>query len=347
MDENKFPDNLQQIPADRKLVEKLYSHGKISGEAREYALNLLYPKNWGLWISRMLLIFGTALILSGIVYFAAFNWQKIPYIVKLFSIQLSMMGCIVGAYYFTLDNVIGKILLLSSSIIVGVFMAVFGQIYQTGADSYQLFLMWSVLILGWTLISNFAGQWLVWLVVTNLAIILWGEKSVIAPSDFEDLVPSYLIILNATFLVLREYFAIYRRYEWLSGEWTQIILVAASLLTMLKPIAIWIMADLEILFVAPRREVRTPIMHFNAIIGLIGHVLMYYFYRYKLQNIKLLAMIILSIGMILEVIALKLFLSPQHVSDILITLVGMILSTITIFRYAILHIKHLSHRMEG
>jgi hypothetical protein len=45
---------LNQIPADRRLVDQLYSHGKISSEAREYALNLLCPHNqWGLWISRL------------------------------------------------------------------------------------------------------------------------------------------------------------------------------------------------------------------------------------------------------------------------------------------------------
>ncbi len=111
MDTEKLKCTLDQIPADRRLVEELYSHGKISAQAREYSLSLLYPNNqWGLWISRLLLTIGAALVLSGIIYFFAFNWAKITPAVKLSSIQLGIIGCLIGAYIYSLQRVSGQVL---------------------------------------------------------------------------------------------------------------------------------------------------------------------------------------------------------------------------------------------
>jgi hypothetical protein len=56
---------------------------------------------------------------------------------------------------------------------VGVFLAVFGQVYQTGADRWDLFAQWSALIFGWVLLARFTPLWGVWLVVTNLALGLY------------------------------------------------------------------------------------------------------------------------------------------------------------------------------
>jgi hypothetical protein len=87
-----IPENtpsLENVPVTRHLIEQLSSHGLISSEARRFVLDLLHPtQNWGLWISRLLLALGVSLILSGIVFFFAFNWTKIPPVIKFSSIQL-------------------------------------------------------------------------------------------------------------------------------------------------------------------------------------------------------------------------------------------------------------------
>ena len=50
---------LKQIPADRKLINDLYANKQITLEARNCALNFVYPtKQWKLWISRFLLTVG-------------------------------------------------------------------------------------------------------------------------------------------------------------------------------------------------------------------------------------------------------------------------------------------------
>ena len=60
--------------------------------------------------------------------------------------------------------------LLSAMILVGGLMALFGQTYQTGADPWQLFFNWALLVFPWVLISRFHVMWLVWLGLLNLSV---------------------------------------------------------------------------------------------------------------------------------------------------------------------------------
>jgi len=273
---------LEQIPANRRLVEVLYAHGKITSKTKEYALNFLYPHNqYGLWISRLMLIVGTTLVLSGLIYFFAFNWARISPALKLSSIQFGIIGCLIGVYYYSLQRISGQVLLLSASVLVGIFMAVYGQIYQTGADAYQLFMMWSLFTLGWTIISNFSAQWIFWLVITNMFVALWWTQAALPTREMEFMIFTYLAVLNGVALALREYF---KEYEWLRVRWTRFVLTIATLVIMLIPITIWI--------AQPDRATHSNII--SGIIGLVGHGVAYFVYRHKLPDMWSLAATVLS-----------------------------------------------------
>ena len=336
MDTEKNKLTLEQIPANRRLVEELYSHGKISREAREYALNLLYPHNqWGVWISRLLLTIGVALVLSGIVYFFAFNWTKITPAVKLFSLQFSIAGCLIGAYFYSLQRVSGQALLFSASVLVGVFMAVFGQIYQTGADAYQLFMMWSLLTFGWTLISNFATQWIFWLVITNIFLALWWGQVVLPTKEMEFMIFTYMAILNGVALALREYFAIEKAYAWLESRWTRVVLTIATLLIMLRPIFAWI---------AEPSSATQSIM-ISGVVGLVGHGAVYYLYRYKFPDMWSLTATILSACIIVERAGFKIIHEVSGTYEpAMFLLMGLI--TLGIFTCAIVYLRKIAKEME-
>lgn len=338
MDTEKHSYTLEQIPANRRLVEELYSHGKITREAQEYALNLLYPHNqWGLWISRLLLTIGAALVLSGIVYFFAFNWAKITPAVKLSSIQFGIIGCLIGAYFYSLQRMSGQVLLLSGSVLVGVFMAVFGQIYQTGADAYQLFMMWSLLTLGWTLISNFAAQWVLWLVITNTFLVLWWQQAALPTKEMEFMIFTYMAILNGIALALREYFSVEKAYEWLEARWTRVVLTVTTLLIMLIPIVVWI--------VEPSRATESIIL--SSVIGLIGHGAAYYFYRYKLPDMWSLAAIVLSGCIIFEFFVFKILGGERfwRAGAGMYLIMGFV--TLGIFTAAIIYLRNVSKKLEA
>ncbi|MEO0443394.1 MAG: DUF2157 domain-containing protein [Pseudomonadota bacterium] len=328
--------SIDKIPANRRLVDELYAHGKISYEAKEYALEILHPAdNWGAWISRLLLSAGSALVLSGIVYFFAFNWTKITPFIKFSSIQIDMVGCLLGAYRYSLKSISGQILLLSASVLTGVFMAVFGQVYQTGADSYQLFMMWSILILGWTIIANFAPQWTLWLVITNTFLILWWTQAALPEPDMEFMIYAILSVFNGTALALREYLARSKDNAWAQPKWTRVLLVIATLLPMLIPIVA--------LIVEPNRA--TPSIFIAAVLGFAGHALLYFFYRYKIQDMWSLSATALSICIIVEATGLKVIVEMFDGLDFFMFLL-MGLMTIGIFTAAVMYLRKIIDVLE-
>src|SRR5690606_4337267 len=66
-----------------------------------------------------------------------------------------------------------QLLLLIASIITGSLLALFGQIYQTGADTWQLFFAWAILITPWVVIARFPALWLLWLGLINAFLLLY------------------------------------------------------------------------------------------------------------------------------------------------------------------------------
>ena len=99
---------------------------------------------------------------------------------------------------------------------VGVLLAVFGQIYQTGADAYELFMGWTALIFGWVLISKFAGLCFFWLIVVNATIMLYFGQAYtkITIALFWEI----LFFVNFIALVIWEYLG-YKGVSWLQNRY--------------------------------------------------------------------------------------------------------------------------------
>ncbi|ULT43759.1 DUF2157 domain-containing protein [Niabella defluvii] len=69
-----------------------------------------------------------------------------------------------------------SIILTGAAALVGVLFAVFGQVYQTGANAYDFFLAWVIFISLWVWVSNFAALWLLYLLLVNTTIVLYAEQ---------------------------------------------------------------------------------------------------------------------------------------------------------------------------
>lgn len=226
--EHNRPVSPQNVAANRQLVEQLFAKGLIAQGTREFAIGLLYPaRNWALWVSRLLLAVGAALALSGIVYFFAFNWAVIEGLVKLGAVAAVLAGCLGFVHFYGLERRTGQVMLLAACVLTGVFLAVFGQVYQTGADAYTLFTAWALLILPWVGVARFAGLWVLWLGIANTAVLLWWDQAALPERDMEAFILVILAAFNGAFLCLREYFS--QKREWLDGRWTRILLAAATL----------------------------------------------------------------------------------------------------------------------
>jgi uncharacterized membrane protein len=56
-------------------------------------------------------------------------------------------------------------------------LELFGQTYQTGADSWELFATWGALIAPWVIIGCFDGLWILWIAIANTALVFYFRVS--------------------------------------------------------------------------------------------------------------------------------------------------------------------------
>jgi uncharacterized membrane protein len=223
-------------PVDIKTVRRLHQEGYLTDEAFRAALKVVRPPSvWFAWAERQLLFFGSALLLSGIMFFFAYNWAAMGKFVKLGMIEAGLVACTFGAYKLGLHKLTGKVLLLSASVLLGILMAVYGQTYQTGADAFELFVGWAVLIFGWVVISEFAALWFFWLVLINTGFILYWIQ-VVHPVHSTDWEIACLSVgaLNGVALVLRE-IAVKIGFTFLNGKWLGGLLLVAVLTAFTVP----------------------------------------------------------------------------------------------------------------
>ena len=314
---------------DRHAIDCLSANHLISPKAREHALDLLYgDHHWGLWAYRTLLAIGISLILSGVVCFFAFNWSEINSTLKFAIIEFSILVGLIGTQFFQLNKLSGKISLLASSVLVGVFLAVFGQIYQTSTDASLFFILWTLLILPWVIISKFLASWALWIVVANLSCIFYWlqfEKS--------DVMLLCLILLNSTFLAFREY-GIIQKVNWLKGQWFRLMLLAILLVVTQLPIYQFIF-----------NPAFSDLSDFNAILAVVAHIGFYATYRFKLCDIWSLSAILSSVCLIATTcIGRLLYLSFNEYSPLFFFITGV--SSLAVFSTALLHLQFIIQQKD-
>ena len=276
--------------ASMGMLHKLSREGLLNDEAFTAASKVLRPaSSWFRWAERMLLILGSTLVLAGIIFFFAYNWAAMGRFLKFGLIEAGIIVCIVAAYLRGMSRLSGKVLVLSASVLVGVLLAVYGQTYQTGADAFELFVSWALLIIGWVIISEFAGLWLLWLVLLNAgAILYWDQVGRPADSIRYEFLCLAVATLNGASLGLRE---LGRHYglEWLRGRWLRHILLTSALVALSVP-TIGLIVDYESMVPA---SVAASFTWAAFTAGI------YTCYRFKLQDMVPLALIVMNVCVIL------------------------------------------------
>ncbi len=210
---------LDQRASERTIFD-LHAAGLLSDAARNEALTVLCPAHhWWCWANRALLFVGAALTLAGVVFFFAYNWSRMPAVAKFSIIEVGLWVCAIGAIRRGLNRLSGKVLLLAACVFVGVLFAVYGQTYQTGADAFENYALWALLILPWVMLGKFGALWVLWLVVTNVALILfWIQFEPLERFDGVFLLFPLLAGMNALALIGYEY-GLAQRWTWLEGRW--------------------------------------------------------------------------------------------------------------------------------
>jgi uncharacterized membrane protein len=181
-----------------------------------------------------------------------------------------------------------------------VFLAIFGQIYQTGADTYELFTGWALLILPWVLFARFGGLWLLWLVLLNVGLVLSWEVRLMWPGAHFSQLCTMVGLLNLTALAAREG-ALAAGYRWLQLGWLRSLpclagfggLTLGAVSWLIDPLsgAAWSVLPLGVFLVAAAAGVAV--------------------YRYVLPSLSSLAIIVLGVCLTFVTLVGKHVLSHQ------------------------------------
>lgn len=126
-------------------------------------------QKWLRFSEVLTLSLGAGLLLSGIIFFFAYNWETIHRFVKMGIVAALLLSTFVAVVKVPMRDWVRNITIFSMCILVGAFLALFGQIYQTGADSYTLFLAWAICIVVWVVVADFYPLWVFFIGLTMLA----------------------------------------------------------------------------------------------------------------------------------------------------------------------------------
>lgn len=227
-----MPKDLLDLAATPERLRALADAGILPPQTLERALELAVASPprpwWRRFISTVLMGLGSLLVLSGVIYFFAFNWAALHRFGKIGLLMLAIAASAVAAWRLG-EGLAGQFALLFAAVLVGPMLAVYGQAYQTGADPYELFIGWVLLILPWVALSRFGPLWLLLLVLANVGICLYWEQVLDWHGDTgQAALMLTLAGLNGLAWAVHEHFG-YRNVAWLQDRWLPRVLSVMTL----------------------------------------------------------------------------------------------------------------------
>ncbi|CAM3611988.1 DUF4401 domain-containing protein [Bordetella sputigena] len=139
---------------------------------------------WRAFLARATLALGLLLLASAAVCWVAANWAAMTKAQRLGGAQaLLVASALLAAFLYArpAPSAIaahGRACVVGlAGVLLGALLALVGQTYQTGADTWELFGLWAALMLPWALAARSQGVWLFWIVLANIALaLLLGER---------------------------------------------------------------------------------------------------------------------------------------------------------------------------
>jgi uncharacterized membrane protein len=107
---------------------------------------------------------------SGVIFFFAYNWTVLPRLVRFGIVEGLLLAAFAIAWWKGSETAAGRAALFFTAILTGALFALIGQTYQLGADPWQLFAIWAVLLLPWAFAARQPDLWLLSLLLANVAL---------------------------------------------------------------------------------------------------------------------------------------------------------------------------------
>lgn len=221
------------MESKRSLILQWLNDSNINKEQAEDILSSVgvLPDGirWRIFIENLLLWLGGIALAFAMMFFIAYNWEVMGRFAKFALVEVSIVLCLVAYWRLDVDKVAAKVSITMATVLLGVLLALYGQTYQTGADPWQLFFNWALLILPWAFVARFATLWLIWVVLLNLSIMLYfqargGMFGLIF--DQTDHVFWVSFIFNSLILMSWELAA--TKFSWLRERWPVWLIAIAA-----------------------------------------------------------------------------------------------------------------------
>lgn len=139
---------------------------------------------WRAFLARATLALGLLLLASAAVCGVAANWDAMTKMQRLAGAQVVLAASAVLAAWLYVRPARSSVaahgracVVGLAGVLLGALLALVGQTYQTGADTWELFALWAALMLPWAIAARSQGVWLFWIVLANVALgLLLGER---------------------------------------------------------------------------------------------------------------------------------------------------------------------------
>ena len=144
----------------------------------------VWPTDWRVFLTKLAWGLAILLLASGLVTWIAANWENWGHVAKFALAQGAVLISAGLALVFRRrsggwghDLGVPAALTGLAAVATGGLLALIGQTYQTGADPWQLFALWTVLIIPWVFTVRSVFLSVLWLVLINTALYLWIDAT--------------------------------------------------------------------------------------------------------------------------------------------------------------------------
>lgn len=153
------------------------AQGRLAPNALPEALRLagIVPgrADWLRFLDRLSLWLGAVFLAAAMIFFIAYNWQDMGRFAKFGIVELAIVACLGFVWRIGVEQIAGKAALLATALLIGALLALVGQTYQTGADTFELFGAWALAVFPLVAVGCFGALWLMWLGLLNVALALY------------------------------------------------------------------------------------------------------------------------------------------------------------------------------
>ena len=170
----------------------------------------LFNLSWQRYLNLLFLLLTVGFLTSGVITLIAANLDYFSDLAKIYGLQtLLVVTVVLGIYCFIRESrrqAKEKLkwktysLFFVVSVLIGGLFALVGQTYQTGADVWQLFAVWTLCQLPFLLLFPNVASALLFAATANVAFYLFNEQNAYNSM-------CYAVLINAGFLVVSELFS--------------------------------------------------------------------------------------------------------------------------------------------